>query len=416
MNTKKSILALAEKNWTPFLIALICVTLSFLWHMTEDSDSMLNTKNHRIANEEIAAIIDAHKTVPAFAQRPLTTLIIEKVAHATGVGLGVSFALINFSFLFISGLLLYRLALIQVTKRSWALLSMLVYFFCFSNLYLFFPPIYGYDEPLQFCLILLGFIALVHRKWIVYLIAFTLALVARESSSILIPGFVYLVWAQRDRVTSRIPIVFQWLIVILPIVFHAVFVVVFLKWNGIQKEAIIDFWDRFEGFKVNTETPQAAIESLTSLFLVIGLPVYFLWSHLRRNRISPEKWVFVRAFLITLVINTVVVMTVTKAREARLFAIPLFFLWPILGELLVQEFGMLFQKGNYKRLVQKWTNGLIFLMLLGLNYVFSFFCYNSTVSGDSDHYFNEYLFISLIVVTIHGLMTTNGGISKRILK
>ena len=372
--------------------------------MTEDSDSMLNTKNHSIASEEIAAIIDLHKSIPAFAQRPLTTGLVELVAQCSGMNLGVSFALTNFLLLLVSGLLLFRLSLLHVKERKWALFSMVLYFFCFSNLYLFFPPIYGYDEPLQFSFIFAGLIAFYRRNWLVYIVFFSLAMVARESSSILIPGLAFVVWKERKQVKVSKQIAVQWLLLILPVIFHTIFVLLFLKWSGIQKEAIANFWDRSKGFRINTDNAQLAMESLTSLFLVVGIPAYFLLSHIKRVQISKEKMNFIHGFLITLVINSFVVLTVTQAREARLFAIPLFFVWPILGELVIDEFGMLLKWNNYKVVFGKWINGVVFLFLLGINYIFSFFCYQTTVSGDSDHYFNEYLFISLILISVHVLM------------
>lgn len=395
---------LAETKYAPLVVAFLFVILSFGLHMTEGSDSMLNTKNHILAQEELAITVQVHKSVPAFAQRPLTTFLIESFSGVTGAPLGTSFVLVNFFLLFLSGLLLYWLSLELLKNRVQALVSMIVYFLCFSNLFAFFPPVYTYDEPLQFCLIFLSAMCLLRNQMILYVIVFTFVLIARESSLLILPGILLIAYGRRNK---EIPLLSRknsaYLILLgLPIVLYAVFMVSFIRFYQLTEGAIDGFWDRFVGLAENFQNPQFAIESLVSLFLVLGIPIYLLILRMQKE-VKKEQKLFLRAFLLTLLLNTLVVFTVTKSREVRLFVVPMFFLWPILGEFLKNELKLIFQWNLYKKVFSKWQYLLVFLMLLGLNYIFSFFAYQTTVSGDSDHYFNEYLFISLILLSIHGL-------------
>src|SRR5690606_1789450 len=74
--------------------------------------------------------------------------------------------------------------------RNQALFNMSAYFLTFSIVFAFFPPIFTYDEPLQYCFLFLGILALIHDKWVYYCIFFFFAMVARESSAFLLPGFI----------------------------------------------------------------------------------------------------------------------------------------------------------------------------------------------------------------------------------
>ena len=91
-----------------------------------------------------------------------------------------------------------------------------------------------------------------------------------------------------------------------------------------------DIRNRLLHFKLNVGENIAATETIFSFFLILGLPIYFLVISIIKKSYSSllEKKLF-KSFLITVIINSVIVILTTKARESRLFVIPLFFLWPI---------------------------------------------------------------------------------------
>src|SRR5690606_25858750 len=65
----------------------------------------------------------------------------------------------------------------------------------FTNFFIFFPPVYTYDEPLQFCFMFLSLILFFKKRIFCFVLAFTLAIIIRETSMIILPGlFFYFIY------------------------------------------------------------------------------------------------------------------------------------------------------------------------------------------------------------------------------
>ena len=158
---------------------------------------------------------------------------------------------------------------------------------------------------------------------------------------------------------------------------------------------------RFDGFIYNFQSPDYTIETLGSIFLVLGLPVYLFL--IGKKELSESKLFSksARVFWVTLIINTFIVILFTRARESRLFVLPLFFLWPVFASLFLDEMKLIFSKKNYLQVIRNWKLLGLFLLLIGLNYLLSFHLYNSN-EGAGD-YFNEYFFVIVYIISSHFL-------------
>ena len=154
-----------SKKQIPFLVSLFLTLLTLFIHLQGFTSSMINKGNFTIDYKYLISVIDYHKLHPAFSKRPLSTFLIENLSNLIGIEVGVSFILVNFFFLFLSGIFLYYLSIRILRNKIFGLLNMLIYFFSFSNLFVFFTPIYTYDEPLQFSLLFLSLIFLYDKKW-----------------------------------------------------------------------------------------------------------------------------------------------------------------------------------------------------------------------------------------------------------
>ena len=137
---------------------------------------------------------------------------------------------------------------------------------------------------------------------------------------------------------------------IVPVVAYVGFIGLFFSFDTNLK--IIE---RFGLLKYNFQDFQFSIESVISFVLVIGLSLY-LYLRLRTLKMNRVEGAFKKAFFITLVINSILVFGMAYAREARLFALPLFFAWPILTNLLLSEsfewkIGFDFRSGVFLTLV-----------------------------------------------------------------
>ncbi|MGS0524018.1 hypothetical protein ACU8V7_01325 [Zobellia nedashkovskayae] len=78
------------------------------------------------------------------------------------------------------------------------------------------------------------------------------------------------------------------------------------------------------------------------------------------KRKNNDAWQnsFVYAFLLTLIINTPLVFMTAFARESRLFALPLLFIWPMFMQLFGSDLKPLFVKKNIPRAFQKQENSI----------------------------------------------------------
>lgn len=368
---------------------------------------MLNQKNSTVSNGYLTYMVNYHKELPAFSRRPLTTFLIETTSQVSGLTIGHSFILVNYVLFFLSGLLLFSLSM-HLTGHYWhSLLNIVVYFLGFSVLFAFFSPIYTYDEPMQYSLIFLGMWAFFKERWVLFVLSFTLAAIARETSLLLIPALAFFFMDIRS-LKSRISMLKhgkKFVFILLPIVLYAIYLVLFLRGKTIVALGETELANRFSCFVENFQTPKNAMESLASLVLALGAPLYLLWSCVKHNPLSLQQRKFADAFLFLAVVNSMVVLVLTFARETRLFALPLFFLWPLAGQLFTKEFSILLSYKLYYPCFRKWHHLFLFLLFNFLNYILSFRIYESSYDpiGES-HLFNEYLFVMLLVISTHFLL------------
>ena len=397
------------KKTLPYLVSLLLTVCCFSIHMSENTNSMLNNNNSIISNDYLSAVVEYHNDYPAFKKRPINTFLIKKTVAITGVKLGQAFIIINLFFLFLSGVLVYHLSQLFAKNNVSSLLNILFYFICFSNLFVFFKPIYTYDEPLQFCLIFLSLIALYREKWMLFILTFSLSLITRESGLILLPALLLIVTHKEGRFNCKECLNKKSLLkisyLIIPVFVYLIFLKIYLTQNNFLEISKSDFLNRFSAYDFNLQTPKHALESLISLFLIIGLPLYFLYNRInQKNPIPQMQQKYISAFLVTIIINSVIVLLTTQAREARLFVIPLFFIWPIFTNLFLEDIKFIFSPKNYILVLTKWKYVAFFIFLNFLNYIFSFKAYTTTLGRPEDNYFNEYLFITLFIVITHAIL------------
>ena len=319
----------------------ILTILSLILHFSSLQDRLT-------AFERLEDIVYLHKVSDAFSHRSLTSQTVSLVSELTSLRLGKAFVLVNFGFLLLSGCLIGLVGSIFNNTRRAIVLNITLYFLTFSIFFIFFSPIYSYDEPIQYTFILLSFIALMNNRLFIFSLFFTIAMITRETSVVLLPGFYYLYSAyKRDNSLYQPSLIIA---LIVPVVAYVGFIGLFFSFDTNLK--IIE---RFGLLKYNFQDFQFSIESVISFVLVIGLSLY-LYLRLRTLKMNRVEGAFKKAFFITLVINSILVFGMAYAREARLFALPLFFAWPILTNLLLSEsfewkIGFDFRSGVFLTLV-----------------------------------------------------------------
>ncbi|MBD1398065.1 hypothetical protein H9Q13_12880 [Pontibacter sp. JH31] len=392
------------------LLAAVLISLAFTLaclylHIMPSSNSMINLRTSTlsdekplISNEYLTIAITYHKEHPAFAKRPLTTYLVEKLSSISSLDLGTSFTVINFSFLFLCGLAVYWCSTLLGHNAAEALWSMTLFYTSFSVLFSFFPPIYSYDEPLQYLLIYLSLIALLYGNWLLFVCFFSLGLIARESGLILLPGFALLVVSYEKPLSFCLKRI---LLLGLPVLIYATFLYVFISETNIEEASRQDFMDRFSHFFGNFRNLKFTLESFTSFLLATGLQAYLLYCYASRKLLTNTEKRYAAAFVLVLVINTLVVFLTTQARETRLFALPLIFLFPFLGKYFISEYRLIRTKISQATKMELARNFALVAVLAGLSLVVTNSYYFQTIGSPSDNLFNEYTGLAAILFFSH---------------
>ncbi|NNE77347.1 MAG: hypothetical protein HKN31_09775, partial [Pricia sp.] len=291
-------------KYTPYLLALVFTLMILGIHLLPNMDSMLNENNTKISHVFLKSQIDYHKEIAPFARRPLTTLLIESTISSLSLRPGHAFILVNFFLLFVSGVLMYKLSSMLKATPIQALFNMAIYFSSFSVLFAFYPPVFSYDEPLQYCFILTALMAYVRQKWGLYILLFTLSLISRETSLLLLPALLLFApgLTNAESGFSVKTIYKRYVLIIIPLMLYACYIALFISKNNQFEATQTELASRFGCFLENFESAKNTIESLTSIFLTLG-PFMVLTLFPLKSRRTILKNAFVKSFLLTAAIN-----------------------------------------------------------------------------------------------------------------
>lgn len=381
----------------PLIVGLVFVLGIFKLHMLPFLDSMLNEQNSIVSNGFLVSQIEYHKEFAPFARRPLTSLLINGVSDWFGLKPGMAFVWVNFSLFLIGGLLLYFLSR-MLTKNYWfAVFNLLSFYVTFSVLFAFYPPIFTYDEPLQYALVFAAMLCFLKRKRILFVLLITLALIAKESTLFLLPGFLYLYSTKSKKFIPKITFG-RFLVLGLPLVFYMGFLWFYLGKMDFFHAFESELPQRFSCWYQNFGSHKNSIETIISFCLVIGPFLYLLALNWKNN--LKNQWV--KAFLVTLAINTPIVLLATLARESRLFALPLLFLWPVFFPLFGQQIALLFNKSSYADYFAMYGHRLILSAAVLLALLIAIGHYRLGLGHNN--LFSPYLFITLLLIATHFLL------------
>jgi cytochrome bd-type quinol oxidase subunit 2 len=122
--------------------------------------------------------------------------------------------------------------------------------------------------------------------------------------------------------------------------------------------------------------------------------------------LSKAERELIFTFYLTVIVNTLIVLFFAKARETRLFALPLILLWPMLGKYAIAFFRILDWRKALKALLKKEYSlqnqiAVAFLVLLiFISYLIAYYSYLPTGSPPEWNLFREYLFIESVLILL----------------
>lgn len=328
---------------------------------------------------------------PAFQGRLFTSGLLS-VLHGNGIDLATGFVIINFGCLFLAGYLVYLLATGSEKNK---LLSLILFYTGFTILFAFFRSIDSYDDPLQYVL-LLGALLAAKKKWFAAMLALLCgAQLVRETTMLLLPAWLVFAWLGSLLNARRATLL---------VVCFIVTIVggTYLGQMPRNAPGQIPFTlqDRFTHWRFNFQNKDFAAETIVSILLTLGPALLLTLRYAARHPWDQED---LRAILPALVGAAVVVPIVLisgRAREARLFALPLIFLWPVLGK-YAQSY-----MAELKNAAQKvsWRLLLPALIALALAYAVSFHLYHPTYAAGFGQGFQFYAFIVLALGAVGELL------------
>ncbi len=387
------------------LLLVICgmIAISLCAHFSSRVDSMLNDSNHQISDVYLQEVVDYHKTEQTFRCRPFTTWAVEKTSEITNVSIGTSFIFVNYFFFALSGIVLYFLSKSLGSKTNYALINVVVFYLCFSNIFAFFVPVYSYDDPLQYLCVFAALYFYFKEQMLAYILFFTIALISRETTILLLPGLILFFQFKKGSTFKTIfqpKSLLKLFLLVIPVILYVSFSHYYAMIMGVGVGIEDTMLIRFTLFDINFETPANGIENFISIYAVCGFALYFTYCTLKNSKSTVQNYNFLQAFLLTFLLNTLVVIFFAKVREARLLAIPLFFIWPLFTTLFKQELMKFLEWKSYITLFTNWKMLSFFILSVFFTNIFLIKIYKRTIYSSGD-FFNGYILITTALILLH---------------
>ncbi|MCB9183097.1 MAG: hypothetical protein H6591_04195 [Flavobacteriales bacterium] len=379
------------------LLGLALTAFSLALHFLPIWETMLNRgpetwDGQPLPHDYIEQCIQDHRQGAeiAFARRPLTTWSIDALT-TIGLPAKTAFILLGFGLFLLAGLLIHRIAEQLGAQPGEALIAQAAFHLSPTVLFAWFDPLYTYDEPIQYAALLVALLALLRGQHVIFSLSFTIALIARETSVLLLPG---LVWLARD--TRRR----SWPAFVAPLLLFALFTYWIIERQGITDPTLADLGGRLGFITFNFGTLSMAGESLCYLTLALALPSFLLYRHGRSDASSPADRAMIQAFWITLVLNTLVVLFAAKAREARLFALPMILGWPLLGKAIMDELRRAGGIGSILSFMRQPLLAIAFVVKAVVLSIAVYRFFSLSTGIEQDNLFHEYLIAELLLILV----------------
>lgn len=378
----------------PLLLSLLCLPLLLWLHLQPSANSMLNLQfegyapgKWGLSQQYLADVVQYHQSEPAFARRPLTTQAVLAWQKLSGWSIATSWLFWQLAGWLAVALLLFFLAG-GGTAGWWA---QACFFTGFSVLFAWFPPVYTYDEPLQYALLLAALLAARNGRVAWMLLLFGISLWARETGWLLWPALAWLFGRTAEKRKIFWSFSAFWLLAYLVWWFAG------SAWLGNSPKPADEVLLRFTLLELNFAADRWG-ESVWTFVLVLALPLLLSWR-------GGEKWPLAwrQAFWFTVLLNTLLVFSTAFAREARLFALPLLLAWPYLGMALRSALADWWQMG-----IRRWwimPLAVILAWWLPQTYIMS-------GAHPDANYFHEYLTVYLVLLTVVLWAKCNTYLSK----
>ncbi|WP_090169865.1 EpsG family protein [Neolewinella agarilytica] len=197
----------------------------------------------------------------------------------------------------------------------------------FSVIFAWLGAMHTYNDFPQYCFLLIAFTFLIRKQTLLSAIFFSLAIVCRETSVLLLP--IYAMASIRNGSMTGITSTLFWLT---PIGLAAAMIFLYVDFDLLIANTEFTKSQRFTAAKVNFADFTKTRETIGTLVLTTGFAGFLVWTFAKSIvATSPLHRLLVQGFWYLLVVNTLLVSFSATAREARLFYLPTIIAIPLLA-------------------------------------------------------------------------------------
>lgn len=382
--------AVLRRLFPPYIRwSVLCTLVILLHHVAPKMGSMTKLNKDHFPNhvslfepQYLKEALIYHKTNPVFVKRKATTYLVETLSSVSGLSIADAFVVINYLLLFLHGILLYHWLQSFELNEKQRCITIILYYASFSMFFIFFPPVYSYDEPLHYACIYAALIAYQRNHRILFTLLFAGSCVIRESSLLLVPFFILMEWAKYPSIKKSTPLFLSLFIACIGYIFYRSFIA--NEGYSMNDEILA----RKEAFFLNFKDLPSLSESLFSFFNTVFFPLYFIWEYERRYPSKPVERHHISYATFLVIMNSLLVFLGMLAKESRLFFLPMLLLLPFYIRMYIRLNAM-FQLAVLRRLVTDIYFMFQAVVLIGLSWFLSFQLFTSYYS-----LINEYCFLT----------------------
>ena len=266
-------------------------------------------------------VLEYHEEFTIFKSRVFTSkslrFILQFVEH-----IGIAYAILQFTLLFINSAVIYNLG-----NKKHRVLRLILFFSLINIIFYLFYPIDTYDDPYQYLFLIPAIFLFYKDKYFLANLLISISIFARESSIIIVPGLViYHLMSHDFKIKNKLK---DYIYYLLPVLTFFYFRYIFVE---------EPFGERGIFFNQNFGNKDDLLFTLM-IFVISVLPITLL-------TLRYEASVKIKtSFIFTLILNTLIIINFTLAKEARLFTLPLlinlpcwgYYLYAYLQEIRIKE-------------------------------------------------------------------------------
>jgi len=251
--------------------------------------------------------------------RPLTSALIELGRDWFGLSVVDAFSLLHFTLYFFIGLAFYRYLRALDFSIHFSLAGMIVLAGSYPMLFAHFQPVYTWDDFWQYLAMILSLLYILRERPLLASVFFAFGLIAREVLVLLYPAYLYALlsrfnWKSRNVLIGAL----------LPLVCFGIYY--WLNYQPLHPA-------RFSNFEKNFQNFPWAANSVFSLIISFGVvwvtSLVALISDGRKLFADSKQSFLVVGALYFVPVTVLTTLTMTLARETRIFFPPFIFLIPL---------------------------------------------------------------------------------------